>query len=313
MNELSLAMEGNFFATALVSFFAFFIFIPIIFSIFRILGFYAIVQERFAHVYVLFGTVELVLTEPGFHFLWTKMGIKALIINWLGRRYIVDQRLDQQYQRSLAVNSEEGAPMGIGVWYEMVVTDPVNYIFKNDNPRGSLLANVSNSTVRSLSNMPLEKMLTDRHAMSAVVREEVTHDSNEWGFRVGSVYIRKVHFRDGEMIHQIESKVVNRLRQVTSAIKQAGANQVNIITSFAEKTAAVEFAKAAAMRPRIVGEALREITKDPEVSNCLFEVLEIQNMLEAKSSITLVPRNSPMLSAMIAAQAVPGSSSPKES
>jgi regulator of protease activity HflC (stomatin/prohibitin superfamily) len=304
MNELSLTTDADFMSTFIVSFFAFFILIPIILGILRTLGFYAIVNERFAHVYVLFGKVELVLTEPGFHFLWAKMGIKALIIIWLGRRYIVDQRLDQQYQRSLAVNSEEGAPMGIGVWYEMVVTDPVNYIFKNENPRGSLLANVSNSTVRSLSNMPLEKMLTDRHAMSAVVREEVTHDSTEWGFRVGSVYIRKVHFRDGEMIHQIESKVVNRLRQVTSAIKQAGANQVNIITSFAEKTAAVEFAKAAAMRPRIVGEALREITKDPEVSNCLFEVLEIQNMLEAKAAITLVPRNNPLLSSMLASQSL---------
>jgi hypothetical protein len=37
------------------------------------------------------------------------------------------------------------------------------------------------------------------------------------------------------MIKQIESKVVNRLRQVTSAIKQDGANQVSIITSTAER------------------------------------------------------------------------------
>ena len=35
------------------------------------------------------------------------------------------------------------------------------------------------------------------------------------------------------LIQQIEAKVVNRLRQVTSAIKQDGANQVNIITSTA--------------------------------------------------------------------------------
>ncbi|MBL0160930.1 MAG: hypothetical protein IPP47_28180 [Bryobacterales bacterium] len=37
------------------------------------------------------------------------------------------------------------------------------------------------------------------------------------------------------MIRQIEEKVVNRLRQVTSAIKQDGANQVSIITSSAER------------------------------------------------------------------------------
>ena len=55
------------------------------------------------------------------------------------------------------------------------------------------------------------------------------------------------------MIRQIEEKVVNRLRQVTSAIKQAGANQVSVITSSAEREAAIEFAKAAAIRPATLG------------------------------------------------------------
>ena len=73
-------------------------------------------------------------------------------------------RLDQEYLRSQPVNSEEGAPMGIGIWYEMFISDPVAYLFKNADPRGSLAANVSNSTVRCLSNMPLAKMLDDRHA-----------------------------------------------------------------------------------------------------------------------------------------------------
>ena len=69
------------------------------------------------------------------------------------------------------------------------------------------------------------------------------------------------------MIRQIEEKVVNRLRQVTSAIKQDGANQVSIITSTAERQAAVEFAKAGAMRPQIVGEALRRISQDRETAD----------------------------------------------
>jgi hypothetical protein len=49
--------------------------------------------------------------------------------------------------------------------------------------------------------------------------------------RLPLVYIRKVHFRDVDMIRQIEEEVVSRLRQVTSAIKQAGANQISVITS----------------------------------------------------------------------------------
>jgi hypothetical protein len=118
-------------------------------------------------------------------------------------------------------------------------------------------------------------MLVDRHDMSRTVREEVTPKSNEWGYQLGSIYIRKVHFRDPEMIRQIESKVVNRLRQVTAAIKQDGVNhQVSIITSTAERQAAVEFGKAAAVRPSIVGKAMAEISDDTEASEVLFELLE---------------------------------------
>lgn len=210
--------------------------------------------------------------------------------------------MDQQYLRSNPVNSEEGAPMGVGIWYEMYISEPVSYLFKNADPRGSLAANVSNAVVRSLSNMPLDLMLVNRHTMSRTVREEVTPRSHEWGYKLGSVYIRKVHFRDVGMIQQIEAKVVNRLRQVTSAIKQDGANQVNIITSTAERQAAFEFAKAGAIRPKIVGEAMQSITEDPEVSDAVFEILETQKILEGKAQLTLVPQNKEILNQLLAAK-----------
>ena len=162
---------------------------------------------------MLFGKVVAVLTEPGLYWLWLKMGPKAFVVNLFGQRHVLDMRLDQKYLRSLPVNSEEGAPMGIGIWYEMNISDPVAYLFKNADPRGSLAANVSNATVRTLSNMPLEDMLETRHTMSRAVRAEVSPKSEEWGYKLGSVYIRKVHFRDVGMIQQIEEKVVNRLRQ----------------------------------------------------------------------------------------------------
>lgn len=189
--------------------------------------------------------------------------------------------------------------MGIGVWYEMFVSDPTSYMFKNADPRGSLAANVSNSTIRSLSNMPLATMLEDRHNMSQMVRNEVSEKSNEWGYQLGSVYIRKVHFRDIDMIKQIENKVVNRLRQVTSAIKQDGANQVSIIASTAERQAAIEFAKAQAIRPQIVGAALQTLNKDPDVAKAVFDVLEVQRILDSKANLTLVPPSSGVLNDLL--------------
>jgi regulator of protease activity HflC (stomatin/prohibitin superfamily) len=285
-----------------LSFFGFLFGEPIFRWFLRVFGVYAVVEEGTCHVYVLFGKVVSVIREPGLNLLWLKMGPRALFINWLGERHILDMRLDQQYLRSLPVNSEEGAPMGIGVWYEMFISDPVSYLFKNTDPRGSLSANVSSATVRSLSNMPLGDMLETRHVMSRAVRAEVSPKSHEWGYMLGSVYIRKVHFRDRGMISQIEEKVVNRLRQVTSAILQDGANRVSIITSTAERRAAVEFAKANAMRPQIVGDALNKISQDPAVAKALFDILETENILGSEARITLLAEGNGILTQLLAAE-----------
>ncbi len=296
---------SNLFTLLFVAFFTFMFFLiaePLFRFFLRLLGMYAVVEEGTCHVYVLFGKVVGVLKEPGLQILWLKMGPKAFFVRWLGKRHVLDMRLDQRYLRSLPVNSEEGAPMGIGVWYEMNISDPVAYLFKNTDPSGSLAANVSNATVRTLSNMPLEDMLETRHIMSRTVRAEVSPKSESWGYKLGSVYIRKVHFRDAGMIRQIEEKVVNRLRQVTSAIRQDGANRVSIITSSAERKAAVEFAKAHAMRPQIVGEALQKICENPEVAKAMFEVLETENILKSDVQITLLPEGQEFLKQMVAAE-----------
>lgn len=291
----------SFFGAAIFAFFASFILVPMLLGFLRALGLYTVVQEGTCQVYVLFGKVLAVLRTPGLHLLWLKMGPAALIVRWIGRCYVLDMRLDQRYLRSLPVNSEEGAPMGVGVWYEMAINDPVNYLFKNADPQGSLAANVSNAVVRSLSNMPLSDLLEDRHAMSLNVRNEVSPKSTEWGYRLGSVYVRKVHFRDVGMIRQIEAKVVNRLRQVTSAIVQDGTNQVNIIASTAERQAAFEFARAEAIRPQILGEAMKRITDDPEVGKALFDILEVQNIAEGSANVTLVGAKHPLLKPLIVA------------
>jgi regulator of protease activity HflC (stomatin/prohibitin superfamily) len=295
----------SFLVAVVATYFALFIIVPIFFGLIRAFGFYTIVEEGRCHVYVLFGKVLAVLDEPGLYFLWLKLGPLGLIVNWLGKCHVLDLRLDQTYLRSQPVNSEEGAPMGIGVWYEMFISDPVSFLFKNADPRGSLSANVSSATVRTLSNLPLGQMLENRHPMSQTVRTEVTPKSNEWGYKLGSVYIRKVHFRDVGMIKQIEAKVVNRLRQVTSAIKQDGANQVSIITSTAERQAAIEFAKAAAMRPRIVGEALQKISTDREILETMFEILEMQNIIGGEARVAFVPPKSDLLTQLLVAGTAP--------
>jgi regulator of protease activity HflC (stomatin/prohibitin superfamily) len=288
--------------TAAITFVLAFMFVPMMIGLGRLFGLYDVVREGNSHVYTLFGSVLGVIREPGLHILPARLGPGAFFVTFFGKRTVLDLRLDQRYLRSQPVNSEEGAPMGIGIWYEMVIDDPIAYLFKNADPQGSLAANVSNAVVRTLSNMPLAQMLEDRHPMSQMVRAEVSPKSNEWGYKLGSIYIRKVHFRDGGMIRQIEAKVVNRLRQVTSAIKQDGANQVSIIASTAERKAAIEFAKAQAIRPQILGQALHTISADREVSETLFAILEMQKIAESGARVTFIPQGRDMLPTMLVAE-----------
>lgn len=284
------------------TFVALFFIEPLFFAILRLFGLYVIVREQEARVYVLFGKVVGAIDQPGIScpLLW--LGPKALIVNWLGSSQKVSLKLCQRYLRSQPVNSEEGAPMGIGIWYEMRVGDPVSYLFKNIDPEGSLQANVSSAVIRCLSNQPLGKMLEERHEMSLAVRSEVTPLASAWGFALGSVYIRKVHFRDVGMISQIESKVVNRLKQVTSAIQQEGTNRVNVIAGSAEKVAATEFARAAAIRPEIIGTALKTICQDQDVANALFESLEVTKINESKAKLSLLPQGRQVLADLITAK-----------
>jgi regulator of protease activity HflC (stomatin/prohibitin superfamily) len=294
-----------FLSTVGITFVTCFFAVPLILLLARMFCVYVIVYERQCVVFELFGKVRMIENQPGIHWPWLKMGPFAALVPFFGKKRLVDLRLDQTYLRSQPVNSEEGAPMGIGVWCEMFVSDPLAYLYKNWDPVGSLRANVSNATVRCLSNMKLSEMLETRHHMSQMVREEVSLKSREWGYMLGSTYIRKVHFRDLGMIQQIEQKVVNRLRQVTAAIQQDGTNRVNVIRSTAERQAAVAFAQAAATRPQIVGAALAEIAKDPKIAEALFDLLETQNMLQSPNmEVSVLPDGTQFVAA------IPGTSGP---
>jgi hypothetical protein len=194
------------------------------------------------------------------------------------------------------VNSEEGTPMGIGIWYEMQIHDPVSYLFINANPEGSLQANVTSSAISTLSNLEMETMLENRHSLSRSVRETVSPLSEQWGYRLGSVYIRKVEFTDRHMVQNITEKVVKRLVQVTSAMKQDGENRVGLIKSETAFRVSQKMAEASAARPKIVGAALNEIASmDSEVLDTVLEVMEIENLLASGAGIDILPKSSNVL------------------
>ncbi|MBW3599322.1 MAG: SPFH/Band 7/PHB domain protein [Planctomycetes bacterium] len=281
---------------AIIAFVVGLVIIPLVLALCRGFGVYTVVQEAQAQVFTLFGKVIGVIDEPGLRFPISDFGPQALLIPFFGKRQFVNTALRQHYLRGQMVNSEEGTPMGVGIWYEMQVVDPVAYLFKNTNPEGSLQANVASSTISTLSNLEMDKMLEDRHSLSRTVRRAVSPLSEKWGYRLGSVYIRKVFFTDQQMVHNITDKVVKRLVQVTSAMKQDGENRVGLIRSETANKVSQKMAEAKATRPSVVGKALNEIArKDREILEAVIEVMETEKLLASHASIEMVPSNSNVL------------------
>jgi regulator of protease activity HflC (stomatin/prohibitin superfamily) len=253
----------------------------------RIFQLWRVLPERTVLVYTFFGKVVGQVEEAGLFFPIAHFGPQALLFPFFGKAYTVRTQIHQAYLRNQLVNSEEGAPMGVGVWFEMYVNNPKAFLFQNSDPMGSLKANVATAVVKQLSNLKLDVLLENRDALSRRVREEVSPTSSQWGFNLGSTYIRKVAFRDQGMIVEIQRKVVNRLRQVTAAMRQAGENEVAIIHSEADKKASQRLGQAQAVRPQVVGGALAEIQRVPEVATALFALLDIQSTLRSPGEIVL--------------------------
>jgi regulator of protease activity HflC (stomatin/prohibitin superfamily) len=281
-----------FLASTAFGFIATFIAVGIFIALGRVFQFWRTLPERTVVVYTYFGKVIGEVSEPGMFFPVFHFGLKAVLLPFFGKAYTVTTALQQSYLRNQLVNSEEGAPMGVGVWYEMYVQNSAAFLFQNSDPVGSLRANVATAVSRQLSNLKLETLLEDRDALSSKVREEVSPTSLKWGFQLGSTYIRKVAFRDKGMIAQIELKVVNRLRQVTAAMRQNGDNQVALIHSDADKRASEKLGQAQAVRPHVVGAALAEVQKSPAVADALFRLLDIKATMKSTGKVLIAPASS---------------------
>ena len=137
--------------------------------------------------------------------------------------------------------------------------------------------------------------------MSQTVRAEVSPQSQEWGYSLGSVYIRKVHFRDAGMIKQIEEKVVNRLRQVTVR-HQAGRRQPGQHHHQHGGAAGGDrICQGRRHAPAHRRRGLQKISQDPDISHAMFDILETQNIIEGQADITLMPNGNDLLKQLAAA------------
>jgi hypothetical protein len=139
-------------------------------------------------------------------------------------------------------------------------------------------------------------MLEDRHQLSRKVRATVSPLSEKWGYKLGSVYMRKVAFTDRQMVDNITDKVVKRLVQVTSAMKQDGDNRVGLIKSETAYKVSQKMAEAGSTRPAVVGETLNGIAaRDPEVLTAVMEIMETEQLIASGAEVDVLPGDATVL------------------
>src|SRR6478672_5650651 len=121
----------NFLVSLLAGLVLTFVLTAILAALGRVFQLWRILPERTVLVYTFFGKVIGQADEPGLFFPILKFGPRALLFPLFGKAYTVSTQLQQSYLRNQLVNSEEGAPMGVGVWFEMYVSDAAAFLFRN--------------------------------------------------------------------------------------------------------------------------------------------------------------------------------------
>ena len=98
------------------------------------------------------------------------------------------------------------------------------------------------------------------------------------------------------MVENITEKVVKRLVQVTSAMKQDGENRVGLIQSETAKKVSQKLAEASAARPAVVGQTLNQIGRhDTEILDAVIEVMETEKLLGSGARVDVLPKGASML------------------
>jgi acyl-CoA reductase-like NAD-dependent aldehyde dehydrogenase len=98
------------------------------------------------------------------------------------------------------------------------------------------------------------------------------------------------------MVENITDKVVKRLVQVTSAMKQDGENRVGLIKSETANKVSQKMAEASATRPAVVGRgAERDRPPGSGDPQTVIEVMETERLLKSGATVEVLPHGASML------------------
>ena len=177
--------------------------------------------------------------------------------------------------------------MGVGIWFEMLRPRSQGVPFPKLRPdRLALKANVATAVVKQLSNLKLDVLLENRDALSRNVREEVSPPR-----RSGASVWLNLHpqGRVPRQGHDRRNPAQGRQPPAPGHRRHAAGRRERSrdhpLRSRQESLTAPRTGPGRATS--IVGHALAEIQRDPEVATALFALLDIQATLKSPGKITL--------------------------
>ncbi len=207
-----------------------------------------------------FGRLARRVDEPGLHVLidgfapWT-------------RTLRVSRRIQATLLRDIEVHDVGGTELGVDVFVEFQVVDPVKATFAIENLSESVIKLVSHAVITVLGARTFDEILRDSGSLSEGVQAEIRSEAAAWGVEVRKVLLQQM--RPSSMAtEQILAEVAARLEKMKARIEEEGRQAVALLHARTAAEIAVRIAKARGQYPRAIGKAyaaMREgVTVDRE-------------------------------------------------
>lgn len=214
-----------------------------------------------------FGKLANRVDDPGLHFL-VDHGLP-----WV-RTVRVSRRLQSLLLRDIEVHDVGGTELGVDVFVEYRITDPVKATFAIDDLTRALENVVSHGVITVLGVRQVGEILRDSGGLGDAIRRELEPETAPWGVVVHRVLLRQI--RPSLMANeQFLGEIAAKLEKVKARIEEEGRQAVALLHARTSAEVAVRVAQARGQYPRAVGTAYAAIRSDREVYEAYRELHEL--------------------------------------
>lgn len=226
-----------------------------------------------------FGACTEELKEPGLYFrpsLWIP-GYS---------RIDVSAQLDFERVQDLHVTDRDGTTLRVDLWIEFQITDARQSVYAVESWRDALRNLLLHSLMASAGSRHFDQISSDRAGLAQEILAEARQQAAAWGLRVSQLWIQDIRLLP-EIAKRFSDRVAAQLEMEKARLEEEGRTRVHLLQAATEKQIAELHAEARAMHPRAVGNAYRQLGKNPKALEA-FETLYRLSMLPAGKVVSFL-------------------------